>query len=141
MAEAFGKQSGGHTWSMKYEFHGDVEENVAGCNISACHGALGELDTFDDTGRQTTVYGLLDNIFLELDRLGVVQDSAGLLWNASSGTPLVVSGDFGGSILNYQMFREDRSLGIHQPYYTTGVLTNTLAVLQAIPAPPAVASR
>jgi hypothetical protein len=40
-------------------------------------------------------------------------------------------------MLNFQMMLEDRSLGIHQPYYMTNVLTNTLETVAALPEPPA----
>ncbi|KPK03305.1 MAG: hypothetical protein AMS20_10910 [Gemmatimonas sp. SG8_28] len=131
MSEAFGKQSGGHTWSMKYEYHGETEENVAGCNVDACH--AGAISTFDDlTAVQTTVSTLLDQIYLNLDAAGVVQDSAGLLWNTGT-----YSGVLASSMLNYQMMREDRSHGLHNPRYIRAVLTNTAEA--TTPAP--VASR
>jgi hypothetical protein len=131
MASAYGKQSGGHTWSMKYEYHGAVEENVAGCNVAACHGALGGIASFDATGRQTTVQGLLDDIIVELTGQGVFLDAE---YHFVTGT---YSGELAAGMLNFQMMLEDRSLGIHQPYYITNVLTNTLETLTALPEPPA----
>ena len=68
------------------------------------------------------------------EHLGVVLDAE---FHWVTGT---YSGELASAMLNHQMFREDRSLGIHQPYYATSVLTNTLETAQAL-APPAIASK
>jgi hypothetical protein len=126
MAEAYGKQSGGHTWAMEYEYHGEMEENVAGCNVAACHN--GNISTFDDiTQVQTTVGQLLTDIGVELDALGVVLDEE---FHWVTGT---YSGEVASAMLNHQMFREDRSVGLHNPAYARAVLTNTLETLTPAP--------
>ena len=78
--------------------------------------------------------GLLDDIIVELTGQGVFLDAE---YHFVTGT---YSGELAASMLNFQMMREDRSMGIHQPYYMTNVLTNTLEYLQTLPVP-AVASK
>lgn len=120
MAEAYGAQSGGHTWNMAYDYHGSIVENVAGCNSTGCHASV---EDFEYLHVQTEVETLLANIAVELQRVGIM----GADHYAVTGS---WSGDLAAAFANWQMFEEDRSLGLHNPDYARAVLGNTLEVLK-----------
>jgi hypothetical protein len=128
MGAAYGEQAGGHTWKMKYEYHGSDRENVAGCNT--CHDDFGGFDEFGDT--PGTVLALLQTLETELIRVGIKQALSddytihGLNVYANTGD---FPGDVAGAMLNWQMFAEDRSLGLHNPKYAKAVLQNSIEVL------------
>jgi hypothetical protein len=46
------------------------------------------------------------------------------------GTPLTVTADEAGAMLNYQSVLEDKSMGVHNPPYIIALLTNTIESLQ-----------
>lgn len=118
MASAFGNQSGGHTWKMKYEYHGATEENIAGCGI--CHSTL---VTFDHVGLQTHVEELLEELAVELKRIGVMTSSG----SSASGT---WPADVAAAFVNWQMVEEDRSLGVHNPPYVIEILDGSITKMK-----------
>lgn len=128
MGQAYGEQAGGHTWKMKYEYHGSDRENVAGCNT--CHDDFDGFDEFGDT--PGTVLALLQTLETELIRVGVKKALStdytihGLNVYANTGD---FPGDVAGAMLNWQMFAEDRSLGLHNPKYAKSVLQNSIEIL------------
>jgi hypothetical protein len=106
---------------MTYEYHGTEEDYTESCDVAACHGALTEFDDdFDTTSRQTNVQNVLDLIEADLFARGII-DTAGL------------RNDLAAAFINWQMLSEDRSLGIHSPYYVLNILQNTLDTLNALP--------
>ena len=125
MGEAFGEQAGGHTWKMSYGYHGSVEPNVAGCNV--CH----QGNVVDFSGQD----GILA-LLVELEQLLV---DAGIKVEMSEDytihglSPYAVSdtwsANLAAAMLNWQMFAEDRSLGMHNPAYARAVLTNTIEAI------------
>jgi len=121
MGQAFGEQAGGHTWKMSYDYHGSERPNTAGCT-AACHGSL---TSFDYNGVQTMVEDLMDELFVELVRIGVKVDGAN--WYAVKGSwPANVAG----AMLNYQMIGEDRSHGVHNPDYVIGILQGSIDLMK-----------
>ena len=118
MGQAFGEQAGGHTWKMKYEYHGAFEENIAGCKD--CHSTL---TTFNHVNLQTTVQGLLDELAVELKRIGVMTASE----SAKTGT---WPADVAAAFVNWQMITEDRSVGVHNPPYVVGILNGSVAKMK-----------
>ncbi|MBT8396577.1 MAG: collagen-like protein [Gemmatimonadetes bacterium] len=112
MGEAYGEQAGGHTWKMSYEYHGSDRPNVAGCEI--CHSSV---DDFDYNGVQTDFEALLEELRVELVRIGVKR--TGDNFYAQQGT---YPADVAAAFVNFQMFAEDRSKGIHNPGFALGVL-------------------
>ena len=122
MAAAYGAQSGGHTWKMAYDYHGTMEDNVAGCNVSGCHN--GDIEDFDYEDVQTDVEALLAGLAVQLKRIGIMSASGGSV----SGT---YPADVAAAFINWQMFEEDRSLGVHSPRYVVSVLTNTIEAMAA----------
>lgn len=128
MGEAFGEQAGGHTWRMTYDYHGSTVDNVAGCNT--CHGDFEDFTEWGDIPAE--IEALLVTLEGHLVRIGIKQAMStdytihGLNVYANTGD---WPGDVAGAFLNWQMFAEDRSLGLHNPPYARAVLTNTIAVV------------
>jgi hypothetical protein len=133
MGEAFGQQSGGHTWKMKYIYHDEEEENVAGCQ--SCHGP--NFTSFASGGNiPGTVQTLLKELEQRLFDIGVkraISDDYtihGLNVYANTG---IWPADVAGAFLNWQMFAEDRSLGLHNPAYATAVIQNSIEAVEGYP--------
>jgi len=118
MAQAYGAQAGGHTWKMTYEYHGSEEENVAGCNTSGCHVAFEDFHEWGDVPAEIT--GLLADLAAELKRIGIYTGSG---YSSKAGS---WPGDVAAAFVNWQMFSEDRSKGLHNPQYARAVLTNSI---------------
>jgi hypothetical protein len=131
MAAPFGGQAGGHTWAMAYEYHGSETGNTAGCNTGSCHdGDVDEEDAwnhpFDYDGIQTEVEDLLAELATELQRVGIMRSDH----YANTGT---WDANLAAAFINWQMFEEDRSLGVHSPRYVPRVLQNTIEKVQTYP--------
>lgn len=128
MATATGVEFGGHTWRMSFTSNGNKEENTAGCNNSACHaGAISDFSTVQDE-----VLGLMQDLEQLLVDLGIKQGLtpgytlAELAPYANAG---VWSANLAAAMLNWQVFAEDRSRGLHNPAYARAVLTNTIEAI------------
>ena len=118
-----GISAGGHTFNMTYEFHGSESDNINGC--VGCHQSV---EDFDLNGVQTQVGELLGDLRQLLVDNGLLNEASGL-WNASSDTPLVVTANQAGAMLNFKTVEEDRSLGLHNPDYVIALLTNSIEAL------------
>jgi hypothetical protein len=119
-----GRMAGGHTFNMGYVYHEEEEQNIGAC--TGCHTTLEE---FDFNGIQTEVEELL----VELETIFIANgwyNPDTELWVASSSAPLVVTSDQAGAMLNYQIVKEDRSLGVHNPAYMIAILTNSLESIE-----------
>jgi len=136
MGAAFGEQSGGHTWKMSYDYHGSEVDNVAGCQ--SCHPDANNFAYFGDL--QGNIQALMVELEQQLVDFGIKQAMStdytihGLNVYANTGD---WPGDVVGAFLNWQMFAEDRSLGLHNPTYVRSVLVNTVAAMDALLNPPA----
>jgi hypothetical protein len=119
-----GKDVGGHTFNMQWD---DGDYNTDAC--IGCHSTIEDYDGFDYKDVQTEVEELLEELKAALVAKGYLDETSGL-WNASSGTPLVVTADEAGAMLNFLSIEEDRSLGIHNPPYIIALLTNSIEALQ-----------
>jgi len=115
-----GITAGGHSFNMTYEYHGSVEENIGAC--TGCHSSLEE---FDYNGFQSEIDALVSQLEAVFIAAGYM-DEPGALWN----TPLTVSANMAGAMLNYKIITEDRSRGIHNPPYMKALLTNSLESVQ-----------
>jgi len=114
---------------MAYELHGAVDDNVAGCNTTGCHDVSGPITDFDFSGRQTQVEGLIAQLETELITAGVYNTTTEL-FNTGTYPANVVA-----AALDYDFLKQDRSLGIHSPYYITKILQNAVAYMQAYNTP------
>jgi len=125
-ADAYGKQSGGHTFIMAYEYHGHMEDNVAGCNVEGCHS---ELEDFDYGGKQTIIEEKLETLKMKLEAAGVMDtvDHPGYL---------VVGVEYPQKTLavwyNYLYILEDRSLGVHNYKQANGMLDDGIAYIESL---------
>lgn len=120
MATAYGKQSGGHTLKMAYDYHGSMVDNVAGC--LECHSAA--LEDFSFLGTQATVQAKLDELETLLQAKGILSPGGHY---ANKGT---YSADVTAAFLNWFTVLEDKSMGIHNPRYVINVLTNTIETIK-----------
>jgi hypothetical protein len=134
MAFAEGIELGGHTWNMAVRANGEVEANVAGCNVAACHG--GDIIVDDLTGLQDEILLLLQQLDALLVAQGIKQQlSPGytihdLEYYVNTGT---YSATLAAAMANWAMFAWDRSLGLHNPRYARAVLTNTIEAITPVP--------
>ncbi len=129
MQDAYGKQAGGHTWSMLGVYHGaEAVLNAGGCD--ACHTE----DWIDVVGNgyttQSGVATLLDEVATELRRLGLMQAAP-----STSEIAGTYPTDQVKAFLNFKLIEEDYSLGVHNPNFARGVLTGTRDYLQTLPDP------
>jgi len=137
MAAPYLDLAGGHTWNMSWGVEGDRENNTAGCEISGCH--AGGLDSFDQhpfggDPPQTEILGLLVDLETELVRIGIKREMSEDYTLEGLSTQIYQDveypADVAAAFVNWQMFAEDRSLGIHNPPYARAVLKNTIAVAE-----------
>jgi hypothetical protein len=112
-------KAGGHTWKMKFEYNG-TRDNVDGCNIAACHG-LAPLSDFDNNNVQTNVRGMLAELEDLLVGLGLLDLSLQVFPDRTYTREEI------GIVFNFLLLQADRSMGVHNPFYITGVAERTLA--------------
>lgn len=118
MADAYGKQSGGHTMSTGYEYHGSMVQNVAGC--ISCHP---DIEEFDFTGRLAEI----EELAAQVHELLVAQ---GLITETGSGITGTFTSEQAGALWNYKTFEEDRSGGVHNAAFAEFLLETALEALQ-----------
>ncbi|MFC1872137.1 hypothetical protein ACFLYV_00235 [Chloroflexota bacterium] len=119
MADAYGKQSGGHTMSMAYEYHEEEVQNVAGC--VSCHG---DAESFDIGGAMTEV----EELGAELNTLLLAE---GLITASGSAVPGTYTSKQAGALWNYRtVILEDRSGGVHNPGFAKFLLQTGIDALQ-----------
>jgi hypothetical protein len=119
MSDAYGKQAGGHTMNNTYEYHGAVEESLAGC--IACHE---DIESFDRDGAQTEIEELLEEVHVLLVAQGLIDGESG------SGIPGTFSSEQAGALWNYKTVEEDRSMGVHNFKYAKFLLETALEALE-----------
>jgi len=116
-----GVYNGGHTWAMR-----DVREERTSANYTGCEDCHAGLDTFDRNGVQTLVQALEDSLGTIMVTLGA------MTWDASRERYRAVTTDpvpanIAAAIWNLQAVHYDKSKGIHNPPYITGILQSTIA--------------
>jgi hypothetical protein len=130
-----GYEVGGHSVNMKDEAGNDLAAN---CTDAACHGA-GTLQ-FDDPvtsepydfiltsaggdGYQTIVQQKLDSLQILLEIAGIYNPA-----NGRNFTGVFADGNVVGAYWNWEMIKEDRSLGIHNFQYVNSLLDASIAYL------------
>jgi len=120
MADAYGSQAGGHTFSMTYEYHGANAVWAAGC--ISCH------ETDDATHEAIEEW---EAEYLPLvAALDTLLQNAGILTASGSAVPGTYTNDVAGACWNYRTIAlEDRSMGIHNPKMVKKILQNSIAAL------------
>ena len=121
MQEPYGAQAGGHTWDMRYVYHGSEAILVPGDgSCEPCHSG----DTpFSGQTTQADVQVLLDSTAVLLRAQGIMQASSTYAVEATFDSDLVAA------FLNFKLMEEDYSLGVHNPTYVKGVLNATIDYL------------
>jgi formate-dependent nitrite reductase cytochrome c552 subunit len=123
-----GLELGGHTWRVSFDNNGVREPNVAGCNT--CHNGFEDFTEFGNV--PAAIHGLLVQIEQILVDAGIKQVMTPgytlheLNARTNTGT---FSANIVAAMLNWQMFAEDRSMGLHNPAYARNVLENTLEAI------------
>lgn len=120
MADAYGSQAGGHTFSMTYEYHGADAVWAAGC--IDCHGT--EDDVHAAIEEWEPEFEALMTELADLLIAAGVYDPEGGSGTAVAGT---YTNDVAGAYWNFITLHEDRSNGIHNPKYSKKILDNTIA--------------
>lgn len=125
---------GGHSFSMRADLNGSEVLNVAACE--PCHGSV---DDYAEIGPGYSVRDSVETLAADLKARLV---AAGLL-DATTGLPKAVSTskDSAGAVWNYMSVEEDRSVGMHNPAYTMGLLRSSILYLQGSTGPLAAHTR
>jgi len=118
MAEPYGVQAGGHSMKMGYDYHGHTVLNTAGC--VACHSDAATLAE----EYQAEIAAKLAELKTLLDGTGITVDGD------THPVPGTYAPEVVGAFLDFQSINEDRSLGVHNPTYISGVLDYAISVLQ-----------
>jgi len=119
MSDAYGKQAGGHTMNVTYEYHGSTSESLNGC--IECHE---DIESFDRGGLQTEVEELLAEAHELLVEQGMIDGESG------SGITGTFTSEQVGALWNYKTVEEDRSMGVHNPKFTKFLLETAIEALQ-----------
>jgi hypothetical protein len=128
---------GGHSFNMVYETEGGEILNTAAC--AKCHGEIGDFaEVGVGTGlSQDEVDGLITDL---QDRLV----TANLITVGTGGpTPrsMKTSADSAGAVYNLLLATNDRSHGVHNPKYITGLLKSSIAFITGPTEPGLTAAR
>jgi hypothetical protein len=116
---AYGKQAGGHTMNVTYEYHGETEEYLTGCMV--CHE---DIESFDRNGVQTEIELLLEEAHGLLVAQGLIDGESG------SGIPGTFTSEQAGALWNYKTVEEDRSNGVHNPGFAKSLLEIAIDALK-----------
>ncbi len=116
---------GGHTWNMRW-----VDEEGEILNTAACVPCHGTTTNFDIDGVQTETAELVDSLRTLLVGRGFLNASTGL---PTAGTR---TSDEAGAIWNFLLVEEDRSIGVHNRQYMSGLLLSAIDYLNNNPPPP-----
>jgi nitrate/TMAO reductase-like tetraheme cytochrome c subunit len=119
MSDAYGKQAGGHTMNVTYEYHGATEESLSSC--IACHE---DIESFDRDGVQTEIEELLEEVHVLLVAQGLIDGESG------SGLTGTFTSEQAGALWNYKTIEEDRSMGVHNPKFAKFLLETALEALE-----------
>jgi len=119
MGDAYGKQAGGHTMNVTYEYHGSTNENLAVC--TSCHE---DIESFDRNGVQTEIEELLAEVHELLVEQGLIDGESG------SGITGTFTSEQVGALWNFKTIEEDRSVGVHNPKFAKFLLETALDALE-----------
>jgi len=116
---AYGKQAGGHTMNVTYEYHEETVEYLAGC--TGCHT---DIESFDRNEVQTEVEELLEEAHGLLVAQGLIDGESG------SGITGTFTSEQVGALWNFKTVEEDRSNGIHNPGFAKYLLETAIDALK-----------
>lgn len=121
MASAFGRQAGGHTFNMGYDYHGSTELNLAGC--TECH----QSEDFGDEAHDfiAEIGTLHAELHVILEGKGYIDADGYVITGTYSAEEAAI-------ILNYRTILEDKSKGVHNPFYVEAILENSIEAATAL---------
>jgi len=123
MAEAFGRQAGGHTMSVAYEYHSATEPNTAGCLVSGCHGdedaLIEDMEDWEDEFEEK-----MDQIRDNLVAGGYMDSTYAI------NTDATFPADVARALYNYKFLEEDKSNGIHNPTFASSLLDGSISATE-----------
>jgi hypothetical protein len=108
---------------MSYEYHGEDEPNLAGCNAAGCHSAA-PLDSLNYKAVMDSIDANMAAVRTKLLAAGLIDSTDYVA--ADSNAPLGLSEAQAGAIYNYLFVLEDRSKGIHNYKYALALLKSAL---------------
>jgi hypothetical protein len=115
---------GGHSFEMRAtDLHGEEVMNVGACE--PCHGVITDFNGV--SAIQDTVDALVTDLRTRLVAAGLVDATTGLPRTKQT------SADSAGAVWNYLLAVEDRSRGVHNPKYITGLLKSAIQYIQGTP--------
>jgi hypothetical protein len=126
MALPFGAQAGGHTWNMTYEYHGSEEDHIVGCETVGCHSTL---EDFNYHEIQDSVVVLIEALRTVLLDGGILDPDDPDYALVPEGGSLTLTVTEAGALYNFQLFREDRSNGIHNPDLAFNALNASITAM------------
>ncbi len=120
MAQAYGDMAGGHTMKMNYLQNENTVELLTSCE--SCHQ---NVYSFDHNNVQTEIDNLLSQLETLLTDADYIDSDHRI--KVTFGSPLKLSDNELGVIMNYMLIRHDGSNGIHNYAYTKKLLENSIA--------------
>ena len=105
---------GGHSFNMAWNADGEDIKLTEAC--LPCH----DISDFDRNGVQTEVQMLADSLETFLFNLGLIDDTGQTVPSATA------DADTQGGVWNWLIVTEDRSLGIHNPWYVRDLLNSSI---------------
>lgn len=128
MSTPYGYQAGGHNMAMSYDSHGTETRLLTGC--TPCHDisstALVAAFNTKITNAQNDIQAKLNTLESKLVTAGIYNTGSGLANTGTFKANAVLA------YLNYNMVKEDRSLGIHNPGYIEKLLDNSIAAMTTL---------
>jgi hypothetical protein len=129
---SFGYPLGGHSFNMAYGGEEGETYNAEAC--AKCHEDIEEGDDFDLDGVQTEVTSLIQTLEGLLISANLLEETEeGLLPPTRDVYSRSQPGDSAGAIYNYFLAKEDRSEGVHNRAYITGLLESSIEFMQGTP--------
>ncbi len=118
MSAPYGKESGGHSMRMAYDYHGTLTMNVSSC--VTCHPGAKNFDIGNEVTEIMALAGQLEALLVADNILEA--DGSGL-----NKAPITLTANKAGALFNYKMIVvEDRSKGVHNPKYAKALLQNSI---------------
>jgi hypothetical protein len=133
---------GGHSFNMAFDREGTEEFNTAACAQVQCHPDE-ELTDFNRDNVQSDVTALIDQLqtlLINANLLAFYADDNAYEPTERGVHSATAPGDSAGAVWNYLLAREDRSEGVHNREYITGLLESSIQFMQPAPPLPSVAA-
>ena len=123
--------TGGHSFYLANEE--EEYDNVKGCN-TGCHN--GGVEDFEHNDLQADIKTLVDSLGAILLEAGLLEevDDNGVTVLEPTEDRVVMTADSLGAVFNYVYVLEDRSMGIHNPYYAEDLLKSSIDFMNGTPA-------